>query len=417
MKWNRINYFSFQPLNQSLVLSILTAAIPIVFQLFYVRFISYNVKPETYGEFTLLLSLIAASSTIFWTIPSAAFTRYYNETRSKKNFINEFKSLLICVHFFSAIFLLTYQFFDDKFANSIIFLLLMTIILQNSISLNKQIVLQNLFRKQYLLISVSEKILKYVFPILMFYLFGTLESLVIGMLLSVILVYAISLKLTSSEPFQFHLIFKKIKIYFLYAYPLVFTSIFSWIIVFSDRMFISFFLGDHQLGIYVLLGQVASFAIILNVIFSMYVNPIIYKIHGCDRVRSFAELKKYISILSILLSFIVICMMMLPKEVFYLLINPDTFQEENNYNTLILLFLASILSVFQNSMSLVFTLNKRLDVLAWLWGCAAFVNFAGNFLIGQFGIIMAAVATAVAYGIIVVANLYWLWFCTPADSG
>ena len=84
-------------IDKNLTITFLTVAIPILMQFIYIRYISYNVEKEIYGNFVLLQTIIVALSYIFIQIPSQAYDRFYNTTKNKIEFVNEFRTILIIV--------------------------------------------------------------------------------------------------------------------------------------------------------------------------------------------------------------------------------------------------------------------------------------------------------------------------------
>ena len=255
--------------NSAFALTVLTALTPVLFQVLYVRYASYEIDPQIFGRFTLLLTLAAVSTSIFWTMPSTAFVRFFNEATNRQTFINEFRFIQVLINILSAILVLVYCSFDEDIEPLTVCLLISFIIFQNNASLNKQIILQGLWRKKYFVISTVDKSLRYLLPVLIFVYFKSINSLLAGILLSSIIVNFLGLIYNQQYRYGIEYIPRKIKIYFAYGFPLIFTSLFSWIIVFSDRYFIEYFLGDASVGKYAILAQVASFSSILNVIFSM----------------------------------------------------------------------------------------------------------------------------------------------------
>ena len=98
----------------------------------------------------------------------------------------------------------------------------------------------------------------------------------------------------------------------------------------------------------------------------------------------------------------------LPRNIFEVLLSPDVVNNDDYYMVLIILILSSVLSVFQNSFSLFFTLSKRLDVLAMIWFIAAVFNLAGNYYVKYYGVFAAAASTCASYLLVVMLNFYWI---------
>lgn len=395
-------------INQGLLITIATVVIPVIIQLIYIRYVSYEVSPETFGYFSLLLTLVAAVSSTLITIPNTAFVRYFNETSNKHNFINEFRTLLIPINFISFVVIVIYAYFMPQYSFEALALLYTYLVLQNNISLNRQIVLQNIERKKFFLINLLEKSSKYFFPILLFYFFTTLESLISGLLLGAILLTLLIMHFNKRYTFRITFEKRKLKIYFLYSYPIIFTAVFSWIIIFSDRYFINYFLDVSSVGIYSILAQVAAFTSILNALFSMYVNPIIYRMYSENKDKAIAKLFYYIKFYALFIIILLIVAIALPKSIYTILINPEVVNNSTFYYTLLVLILGSVFSILQNALSLFFTLTKRLSILGTFWFFAAIVNLTGNFFIKEFGIIAAAISTAASYGLVMILNYIWI---------
>jgi O-antigen/teichoic acid export membrane protein len=397
---------NFPFINKSLVLTILTVICPALFQLFYIRYVSYEVDPKIFGNFILLVTFASAVSAIFLTIPATAFTRFFNEAISKKNHINEFRSLMFPVNLLSFIAVVIYSYLMPQFDFYILFLVYVFLILQNNTSLNRQIVIQNLERERYFFVTLLEKSSKFIFPLIFFYYFSNLNSLLEGLVFGSIILTLMLFFYNRKYKFEFTFHKKRFKKYFFYAYPIIFTSVFSWVIVFSDRYFINYYLDSSSVGIYSLLAQIAAFTSLLNAVFSMYVNPLIYKLYSQDKKLAMKKLIYYIwALLSVIVIFLIV-LVLIPKNYFSIIINPEVL--ENNYTTMVILIFSSICSVIQNSLSLFFTLLKRLEVLGLFWFFAAILNLFGNTLIKDFGIIAAAISTLIAYLFVVIANLVWI---------
>jgi len=394
--------------NKGLIVTIATVGIPMLIQLYYIRYISYNVSEDLYGRYVLLLTLAAAMSSILLTIPSAAFVRYFNETKDKGRFVNEFRTVLIPINIISLVFMLLYYSVMPQFDLYVVLMMYLYVVFQNNTSLNKQIVLQGLRRNNYFVISLVEKSSKYLFPLLIFYLYPSLDSLVGGLLVGVMVLTLIVYAYNRRYQFYFVFRWRRVKLYLKYAYPILFTSVFSWVIVFSDRYYIEYFVGSSYVGIYSLMAQVAAFSSVFNAIFSMYVNPIIYKKHSDDASASFNSLLQYIKILGGVIVVAMALVVSLPRNIFEVLLSPDVVNNDDYYMVLIILILSSVLSVFQNSFSLFFTLSKRLDVLAMIWFIAAVFNLAGNYYVKYYGVFAAAASTCASYLLVVMLNFYWI---------
>ena len=392
--------------NKSLIITVFTVAIPALLQLLYIRYVSYEVDPNIFGNFVLLVTFASAMSAIFLTIPATAFTRFFNEANSRVSHINEFRSLMLPINIVSSIAVIAYSFLMPQFDFYTLLLVYLFILLQNNTSLNRQVILQSLERKKYFFVTLLEKSSKFIFPILFFYFYRSLNSLLEGLVVGSIVLTILLTFYNKKYKFKFIFHVKRLKKYFFYAYPIIFTSVFSWIIVFSDRYFINYYLDPDSVGIYALLAQVAAFTSLLNSVFSMYVNPIIYKLYSQDKNAGIKKLISYIWLLLGATILLLIVVLSIPKTYFSILLNPEVV--ENNYITLLVLVVGSIFSVIQNALSLFFTLLKRLHILGYFWFFAAVLNLFGNTMIQDYGMIAAAISTCLAYLFVVIANLVWI---------
>jgi hypothetical protein len=115
-------------IDKNLTITFLTVAIPILMQFIYIRYISYNVEKEIYGNFVLLQTIIVALSYIFIQIPSQAYDRFYNTTKNKIEFVNEFRTILIIVNILSLILIVLYGYIVDKYSMLILFLIFIHLI-------------------------------------------------------------------------------------------------------------------------------------------------------------------------------------------------------------------------------------------------------------------------------------------------
>ena len=91
-------------LNKSFLITILTVIFPILLQLVYIRYVSYHIDKNDFGDFVILSTFVVALSQIFLSIPSQSFMRFYHMSE-KIIFINEFRTYLIGVNTLSILFI------------------------------------------------------------------------------------------------------------------------------------------------------------------------------------------------------------------------------------------------------------------------------------------------------------------------
>ena len=395
--------------NKDLKISILTVLIPLILQLVYIRYISYNVDKEVYGNFILLSSFIYGLSQVFLSIPGQAFSRYYNIAENKTYFINEFRTYLIGVNILSIFIVYNlYLIYKDRFGILIYISIYFLFVLFNNYSLNQNIFLLSLKRGKYFILKNLEASAKYILPLFMYYQFGTLESFIGGIILGYIISFIFLLSYLKETPFKIEFNLQNQKKHFIFAYPILISAIFSWSMSFSDRYFIDYYLTTKEVAIYSILAQFSGFAQILAMIYGIYVNPIILREYEKDKALALKLLKKYLKYFLIVLVTVFIFALLLPKSLLIVFIEKEVVFNEYYYNTFIILVLGVILTVYQTALSMYFVLLKRLDIHAKIFMFAAIVNLGLNFLIPEYGIIAASLSTLTAYLLLNIFIFLWI---------
>jgi O-antigen/teichoic acid export membrane protein len=383
--------------NKSFLITILTVVIPMLLQFIYIRYVSYNVDKEVYGNFILLQTLIVALSYIFLQIPSQAYDRFYNEVKDRVNFVNEFRTTLIFVNIISIIIISIYGYMMQKFSFEVLFLIYLYFLLLNNYSFNQKVFLLNLERKKYFYLKTLEAIAKFLMPIFFYIYFHTLEAFLGGIVFGYLISFLILMKFMKNYPFKININWYNYKKYFLFAYPIIFVSIFSWGISFSDRYFIEYLSGTKDVAIYAILAQVAGIGQIIGQIYSMYVNPKVLKMYEEDKNKGINYLNNMLKKLFVVFVLLTIVAYFIPYQVYAILIEKSLIIQEYYFWTFLILVIGIFLTVFQTAMSMHLTLAKKLHILAYINGVAFFVNIIGNLWIKEYGIIAAAVSTLLAY--------------------
>jgi len=290
----------------------------------------------------------------------------------------------------------------DKFSFDILFMMFVYFLLLNNYTFNQKIFLLNLERKRFFYLKLLEAFAKFISPILLYFYFHTLFSFLLGLVVGYIISFIFMMQYMKSYPFKININIKNYKKYFLFAYPIVFVSIFSWGISFSDRYFIEYLIGTKDVAIYAILAQVAGIGQIIGQIYSMYVNPKVLKMYEEDEVKGINYLNimlKKLFIVFVLLSFVVY---IIPRDIYAILLEKSLIEQSYYFWTFFILVIGIFMTVFQTALSMHLTLLKKLHILAYINGIAFFLNLIGNLFIKEYGIIAAAISTLVAY---VVLNL------------
>jgi len=394
--------------NKSLLITVVTVLVPLTMQAIYIKYVSYYVDKEDYGNFVLLQTLISGMSLVFLQVPSQAYDRYFNTAENKEEFINLFRSLLIIVNVISIPVVIIYAEVFERVTLLVMVLTYLYFAFQNTYSINQKIYLLDLQRKKYFYLKSLEGGAKFILPIVLYAVFGTLASFLFGIVLGYILSSIVLYAFTKTYKFYFYLNLGRLKKYIKYAYPILFVSLFSWGISFSDRYFIEYFSNTESLAIYAILAQVAGFGQVVGQVYAMYVNPILLKSYENSKNQTFASFTRYLIILFGVFVLLFSVFMFLPRELFTFQIQNEVIVNGYYYHVFTVLVLAIFFAVMQLAMIMYFQLIKRLGVVAAIYSVAFIMNIAGCFLVKDFGIIAAAYSTLVAYGVIVLLESYYI---------
>ena len=394
--------------NKNFIITILTVAIPMIFQFIYIRYVSYNVDKEVYGNFILLQTLIVALSYIFLQIPSQAYDRFYNEVKDKVSFVNEFRTLLIIVNILSIIIISIYGYIMQKFSFEVLALVFLYFLLLNNYSFNQKVFLLNLERKKYFYLKVFEAIAKFIMPIGFYFYFQTLEAFLGGLVFGYFISFLILTKFMKNYPFKININWYNYKKYFLFAYPIIFVSIFSWGISFSDRYFIEFLSGTKDVAIYAILAQVAGIGQIVAQIYSMYVNPKVLKLYEEDKQKGLNYLNSMLKKLAFVFIGLAFLAYIMPVDIYSILLEKSLISQDYYFWTFLILVLGIFMTAFQTAMSMHLTLAKKLHILAYINGVAFLVNIVGNLWIKEYGIMAAAISTLMAYMVLNVGQYVYI---------
>ena len=392
--------------NKSLVITIFTVLLSVLGQLLFVRFASFNIDKVDYGNYVLLQTLIAGMSAILLQIPSHAFDRFYNSVLKKSDFVNEFRTVLLFVNFLSVVFVVLYSQVITKFSFFTYVILILVFMLLNNFTINQKVFLLDLRREKYFLIKVTEVFAKFIFPIAFYYFLGTLDSLFVGMIFGYIISNFLVLYFLKELPFELRLNVGNLRKYFTFSYPVVFVAAFTWGISFSDRYFIEYYLSTEDVAIYSILAVVAGMGVIIGQIYFMYVEPKIYKEHDTNHDAALNMLNTYLLKLFGVFVLLLIVVFFMPKVFFTLIIDEELIGQDYYLNTIFILIAGVFLGVLHTAHHMFFKLYKRFDLLAYIYFVAFMVNIFSNFLIKDYGIIVAAASTLISYAVILILQIF-----------
>jgi len=389
-------------------ITVATVIITVVLQFLFIRYASYNIDKVDYGNFVLLQTLIAGLSAIFLQIPGQAFDRFYNQSKTKIEFINEFRTMLIGINILSIIVITIYGFIYDKFSFKVLAILFGYFVLLNNYALNQKVFLLNMQRGKYFYLKILEASSKFLFPIIAYLYYKTLESLLVGIVVGYLFSYSVLIYFLKEYPYYVVLKWNNIKKYFLFAYPVVFVSVFTWGISFSDRYFIDYYMTTKDVAIYSLLAMVAAVGSIVGQIYFMYAEPKILKSYEEDPEHTFKMIDSYLKSLTLIFSFLLLLAIVLPREIYTILLEKDVVYNDYYFQTMMILLVVIFVNILHIAHHMYLKLLKRLDILAYILLVALIVNLTGNMFIKQYGIMAAAISTLMAYITILVLQIIYV---------
>ena len=122
-------------------------------------------------------------------------------------------------------------------------------------------------------------------------------------------------------------------------------------------------------------------------------------------------INNYILALSIIFSFLLIIMLVLPKGFWTILVEPEIVNDSYYFLSMIFLTIGIFINVLHVALRVYLKLFKSLHILALMLLIALIVNLIGNLFIDQYGIIAAALSTLLAYlSILIMEICYIQWY-------
>ncbi len=405
--------------NRAFIVTLFTVMITVTLQFVFIRFASYEISRIDYGNFVLLQTLIAALSSIFLQIPGQSFDRFYNQTDNKNIYINEFRTILIGINIASLFIIGIYGLIMDKFSIEVLFILFIYFILLNNFALNQKVFLLNMERGKYFYLKILEASSKFLFPIVGYLYFQTLESLFIATSVGYLFSYIVLINFLKDHHFTFVIKWNNIKKYFLFAYPIIFVSIFTWGISFSDRYFIEYYLTTEDVGIYSLLAVVAGVGQIVGQVYFMYAEPKVLKNYEKNQRQTFEMINRYLKKLVVVFIIISIVAIILPRDIYTILLEKEIVYNEYYFLTMMILLVSIFVNILHIAHHMYLKLIKRLDILAYILFISLIINLIGNLFISHYGIIAAAISTLLAYMCILLLQIFYInrYFKVKQKSG
>ena len=377
-------------------------------QFLFIRYASYGIEKNDFGNFVLLQTLIVGLSALFLQIPGQSFDRFYNAALQKASFINEFRTMLLAINALSFFVVFLYGLVIDKFTTEILIVVFIYFVLLNSYELNQKILLLDLQREKYFYTRLLEALSKFILPIFAYIYFQTLASLFLATVIGYLIASGVIFAFLREYPYMFVVQWQNLKKYFLFAYPIMFVSIFTWGISFSDRYFIEYYLSTEDVAIYSLLAMVAGVGQVVGQIYFLYVEPKVLKNYEIDPEKTFREIASYLKKLLLVFVVLTVIALLLPKEIYTVLLEKEIVYSDYYFATMMILLVSIFINILHIAHHMYLKLLKRLDILAYIFLFAVVVNLMINTFIKDYGIIMGAVSTMISYMTILILQIVFV---------
>lgn len=377
-------------------------------QFLFIRYASYGIEKNDFGNFVLLQTLIVGLSALFLQIPGQSFDRFYNAALQKASFINEFRTMLLAINALSFFVVFLYGLVIDKFTTEILIVVFIYFVLLNSYELNQKILLLDLQREKYFYTRLLEALSKFILPIFAYIYFQTLASLFLATVIGYLIASGVAFSFLREYPYMFVVQWQNLKKYFLFAYPIMFVSIFTWGISFSDRYFIEYYLSTEDVAIYSLLAMVAGVGQVVGQIYFLYVEPKVLKNYEIDPEKTFREIASYLKKLLLVFILLTVIALLLPKEIYTVLLEKEIVYSDYYFATMMILLVSIFINILHIAHHMYLKLLKRLDILAYIFLFAVVVNLMINTFIKDYGIIMGAVSTMISYMTILILQIVFV---------
>lgn len=188
--------------------------------------------------------------------------------------------------------------------------------------------------------------------------------------------------------------FKYTKSILNFGIPLIPHTISGTIIAMSDRYFISYYMGNEEVGVYTVAYQISALMLLVSMSVNQAWSPILFKLLKDKNITQVYRFTFYLFILFILVAILIYFF----KDIlFFLFVDKKFYMAKEYFSWLLIGFL------FQSFYFLVTNLlffEKRTKLLAIMTFLGAILNLLLNYVfIHKFGTIGVAYATAITWGL------------------
>ncbi len=186
-----------------------------------------------------------------------------------------------------------------------------------------------------------------------------------------------------------------------FGIPLIPHAIGGTIMAMSDRYFISYFIGNEEVGLYTIAYQISALMILVSISVNQAWSPMLF---GLLKKKDMKQVYKYSLLLLALYIFTAILIYLLQDFLFYLFVDEKFYAAKEFFGWLLLGFL---LQSFYFLVTNFLFFEKRTKLLANITITGAILNIVLNyFMIEKYGVVGVAYATAISWFIYFILVLF-----------
>jgi len=230
------------------------------------------------------------------------------------------------------------------------------------------------------------------------------EGIMISEFLGALIVIVLSLPIILKDT-RFAINLKILKEMFIFGYPLVFSTVFSFVLTLGDRFVIEYFEGTANVGVYSLGHKIAS---VINMLivqsFQLGFLPLAYKKLGSKNDKRYFS--KVLTYYTALLAFSVLSVSLLGKEFVELFVKNKDYWLSSSVIPIIAL--AFLVRGIQYNFSLSFHFEKKTNYVTMIIIITSLINILLSiFLVNKIGFIGAAHSLLLSSILMMVLSYYF----------
>lgn len=355
---------------------------------------------EEFGVLSLIeTTILFISPFILLNISSAINIEYF---KVEHNILREYitNALVLAFISFSVIFVFFYT-FQDFFSsilhinNEILLWLVVFVLFRviSSVVLGLYQIKQEPYKFAFYSLSQSIVDFSLSYMLVVFYKLGYIGRLE-GTYISFFIFSTIGLYLLYNMDYISKVTLKYTKDILNFGVPLIPHAVSGAIMAMSDRYFISYFIGNDQVGLYTIAYQISALMLLVSVSVNQAWSPMLFKLL---KEKNIKKVYKFTLYLFTLFSLVAISIYFLREILFYIFVDEKFYIAKKYFGWLLLGFL------FQSLYFLVTNLlfyEKRTKLLGMLAMSGAFINILLNYYFIQFyGVLGVAYSTAITWGL------------------